>query len=113
MIYYRLKQFDQDGKTFFSNTVSLRLSGVKLNNYTVYPNPFASDIKLQVETEKQTAMTVRISNVSGQVVINKQVSLQNGQNIVVIPNLGSLKPGMYIVEMISVDWKQTLRVTKQ
>lgn len=113
VIYYRLKQFDLDGKTFFSNTVSLRLSGIKLNNYTVYPNPFAGDIKLQIETEKQTAMTVRISNVSGQVVVNKQVSLQKGQNIVVIPNLESLKPGMYIVEMISVDWKETLRVTKQ
>lgn len=113
VIYYRLKQFDLDGKTFFSNTVSLRIGGIKLNNYTVYPNPFASDIKLQIETEKQTAMTVRISNVSGQVVVNKQVSLQKGQNIVVVPNLGSLKPGMYIVEMISIDWKQTLRVTKQ
>lgn len=113
VLYYRLRQVDMDGKTNFSNTVSLRLNGMKLNNYAVYPNPFVSDIKLQIETEKQTEMNVRISNTSGQVVVIKNVNLQKGDNIVVLSNLTSLKPGMYIVEMISADWKQTLRVTKQ
>jgi hypothetical protein len=113
VLYYRLRQVDMDGKTNFSNTVSLRLSGARLTNYAVYPNPFINNIKLQIETENQTAMTVRISNISGQVVLGKNVNLQKGDNLVVVPDLGSLKPGIYIVELISADWKQTLRVTKQ
>lgn len=113
VLYYRLRQVDMDGKTNFSNTVALRLNGIKLNNYAVYPNPFVSDIKLQIETEKQAGMNIRISNTSGQVVLVKNVNLQKGQNIVAVSNLNSLKPGMYIVEMIAADWKQTLRVTKQ
>lgn len=113
VLYYRLRQFDLDGKSNFSNTVSLRLNGTKLSNYAVYPNPFVSDIKLQIESENQAEMTVRISNTTGQAVLIKNVTLQKGDNIVVISNLTSLKPGMYIVEMISTDWKQTLRVTKQ
>ena len=113
MLYYRLRQVDADGKATISSVVSLRLNGTKLNNYAVYPNPFVSDIKLQIETDKQQEITVRISNVSGQLVMSKKVILQLGDNIVVLQNLESLKTGIYMVELVGSDWKHTQRISKQ
>lgn len=113
VLYYRLRQVDADGKATISSVVSLRLNGTKLNNYAVYPNPFVSDIKLQIETDKQQEITVRISNASGQLVMSKKVILQLGDNIVVLQNLESLKTGIYMVELVGADWKHTQRISKQ
>lgn len=113
-IYYRLKTLDMDAKSSYSKIVVLRLNGGTVKNFTVYPNPFTNNLKLEINSDKETAVTIRISNALGQPVINRNVILQKGANVVVLSSeLQSLKPGMHLLEIISEDGKMTQKIIKR
>lgn len=113
VIYYRIKTIDIDGKVSFSKIVSLRLNGA-VKNFTVYPNPFSSDLKIELEAAKDAPVTLRISNAIGQAVVNRNTLLQKGNNVIVLSaELSALKAGMYVIEIISEDGRQTQKIIKR
>lgn len=99
VIYYRLRIVDIDGNSTFSQIVAVRLDGVAMDAVTLYPNPFTSNIKLQLRSVKEEDVTVRIISTGGQVAAKRSVVLQPGDNIVVIKDLESLARGIYILEL--------------
>lgn len=114
IIYYRLKTVDIDAKFSYSKIVALRLSNGPIKNMTVFPNPFTSDLKLQINSLAETTGTVRISNAVGQVVYNRNITLQKGDNIVVLTSgLETLKPGMHLMEVITTEGKVTQKIIKR
>ena len=114
IIYYRLKTVDIDDKFSYSKIVALRLSNGPIKNMTVFPNPFTSDLKLQINSLSETTGTVRISNAVGQVVYNRNITLQKGDNIVVLTSgLETLKPGMHLMEVITTEGKVTQKIIKR
>jgi hypothetical protein len=114
IIYYRLKTVDIDAKSSLSKIVALRLNGASVTGFNVYPNPFTSDLKMQIVSEKETVVTLRISNALGQPVVNRNVTLQTGENIVVLATeLAALNRGMYVLEVISEEGKQALKIIKR
>ncbi len=113
-IYYQLKTLDLDGKPSYSKIVVLRLNGSIVKNFTVYPNPFTDNLKLEISSDKETEITIRISNALGQPVISRSVILQKGSNVVVLSSeLQNLKPGMHLMEIISEDGKMTQKIIKR
>jgi hypothetical protein len=113
VVYYRIRQVDLDRKQNLSTTVSLRLDGIRIKNYTAYPNPFTSILKLQLESAAPEAVNIRLTNVAGQVLKTLVVSLQKGNNAVILSGLESVKPGLYILELISSEGIQTQKIFKQ
>lgn len=99
VIYYRLRIVDIDGENTFSQIVAVRLDGVAMDAVNLYPNPFTSNIKLQLRSMKEEDVTVRLITSSGQIAIKRAVTLQPGDNLVVIKDLETLAPGMYVLEM--------------
>lgn len=113
VIYYRIKTVDMDGKVSYSKIVSLRLNGA-VKAFNVYPNPFVSDLKVVLEAASDAAVTVRISNAAGQTVFSRATFVQKGNNVIVIASeLSALQKGMYFVEVISEDGKQTQKIIKR
>lgn len=114
IVYYRLKTVDQDTRFSYSKIVALRLSNGPIKNLTVFPNPFTTDLKLQISSLSETTGTVRISNAVGQVVYNRNIILQKGENIVVLTSgLETLKPGMHLMEVITAEGKVTQKIIKR
>ncbi|HEV7781493.1 MAG TPA: T9SS type A sorting domain-containing protein [Chitinophagaceae bacterium] len=114
IIYYRLKTVEVDAREALSKIVALRLNGGIAETFSVYPNPFTSDLKVQINSEKEATVTVRISNALGQPVVSRKVVLQSGENIVVLTSeLATLNKGMYVLEIISEDGKQTEKIIKR
>lgn len=114
IIYYRIKTIDFDGSATYSKIVSLRLNGVIVKNFNVFPNPFTSDIKIELNTEKDAAVTIRINNAAGQTVFSRSNQVQKGNNIIVLSSeLSALQKGMYVVEVISENEKQTQKIIKR
>lgn len=114
ILYYRLRIVDVDGKSTFSQVVALRLDGsLIVSNMTVYPNPFTSSIKLQVRSSKEENTVVRFISVTGQEVLKRNVALMPGDNIVIIKDLGTIAPGMYIMELRTGSDVMTQRIIKQ
>jgi hypothetical protein len=96
-----------------SEIIALRLDGSAISgSLTVYPNPFVSNIKLNINSSRQTQGSVVVNNIAGQPVYIQSVSVLNGQNTIVLNNLSGLKPGIYIVNFITEDGKIAEKIIK-
>ena len=114
VLYYRLRIVDLDGKSTFSQVLALRIDGsVVVNNMTVYPNPFTSHIKLQLYSAKEENSTVRFFSMTGQEVLKRNITLLPGDNIVIVKDLETIAPGMYVMEFRTASGAVTQRIIKQ
>ncbi|HUM64374.1 MAG TPA: T9SS type A sorting domain-containing protein [Chitinophagaceae bacterium] len=113
IFYYRLKDVDVDGKASYSKIVALRLEADRnMNSFVVYPNPFSTNLKLQVKADGESSLTVNIYNALGQREISRKLTLQSGTNVVVLQDLDNLKPGLHVLELVTEDGKMTQKIMK-
>jgi hypothetical protein len=87
--FYRLQQFDADGRSAFSEIRRVNNSTFKLQ---LLPNPATSVITISRLGSAKASL--RITNTNGQLVFNTSLT-QNSQSI----NIESLAPGMYIASI--------------
>lgn len=113
-IYYRLKTVDIDGKASYSKIVSLKLDGGSIKRFTAYPNPFTTSLKLELNADQNEVVKLRISNAAGQIVLNRNITVQKGDNVIVLTSeIASLKPGIHIVEITTGSGKLTEKIIKR
>nr|WP_294902486.1 T9SS type A sorting domain-containing protein [uncultured Lacibacter sp.] len=112
VIYYRIKQVDTDGNSSYSKIVALRLGNARISNFTAYPNPFVSNVKLQIDVQQKEEVMIRINSLAGQTLATKRMTLQAGNNIVVLDNLEKLQPGTYILEVITKEGRNIQKLIK-
>lgn len=113
VVYYRLKIVDIDGKYGFSKIVAIKLSGsLDVNSFSVYPNPFISDIKVSVTSASDEMATFRVLSFDGKEVLTRKVSLQTGDNIVVLTNFGTIAKGNYLLEVSTSTDKFIKKIIK-
>jgi hypothetical protein len=88
--FYRLKQVDFDGAETWSDVVAVQrpINEVEVD---IYPNPFSSNIKLDVITRK--AYYAKLVNLQGTVV--QQIRFRTSTEW----NTNGLSPGMYFLEI--------------
>lgn len=114
IVYYRLRVVDIDGKSTYTQIIPLRLDGsLIVKGVKAYPNPFTNNIKLQVQTTKEETSTVRLISMNGQEAVKRVITLQPGDNIVIIKDLETVTPGIYILEMRKGDEVFTQKILKQ
>ncbi|MEJ7589676.1 MAG: T9SS type A sorting domain-containing protein [Ferruginibacter sp.] len=112
IVYYRLKQFDIDGKSSLSKVVSVRLNKT-IGNFTVSPNPFRNHLNVNIEWDKDETTVVKVFNVSGAEVLSKSVKMIKGFNYIDITELEKVAPGSYIIQFNSTSGKLIKQVVKQ
>uniref|UniRef100_UPI0035AF3B0C T9SS type A sorting domain-containing protein n=1 Tax=Flavobacterium sp. TaxID=239 RepID=UPI0035AF3B0C len=89
----------------FTVDTSLATSSFDLSNFVAYPNPVKDVLNLSYSS---TITNVKVTNLLGQQVINKNV---NDTNVQV--NMADLAVGAYIVTISSGDMIHTIKVVKQ
>lgn len=94
-VYYRLKQIDIDGKFTFSSIVKLSI-GVT-TSMVVYPNPFINNFTASFSANKTSTATVRLISSTGQLLFSKLISVNKGNNSILVNDLPSLLPGVYFL----------------
>ena len=90
-----LKQVDANGKFAFSPIVKLALE--KNTSLAVYPNPFSSDFTASFSASKTGMATLRLQNTTGQLIFSKTITVNKGNNSILVNNLSTMKPGIYYV----------------
>lgn len=95
--YYRLEQFDFDGKSSLSE---IRLVHVEdLNTILVYPNPVSESLYVNYAFAKQDAH-VYLKDYFGRTIC--EIAIAVGSEFTVIP-VGELPQGVYVLEVWSAD----------
>ncbi len=100
LAYYRLKQVDNDHKVTYSNVIAVKLRSEEVAmSMQVGPNPFVDKLNIGFDAAQNGAAELRISNITGKLVSTKKYNVNNGYNNFQLTGLGSLAPGMYMVQL--------------
>lgn len=101
--YYRLKQIDFDGTTFYSEIKAVEgmASGIYID-WAVYPNPVQD--KLSVEFKQlpsdMDAGTIKLLTTDGKLLYALETSLKSNQ-VIELGYLEQLKAGVYILSVVT------------
>ena len=100
IVYYRLKQFDNDGKFAYSTILIIRMKvGSKLD-IQVSPNPFSEKLIVRFTGTENTTANIRIVNLTGQLLIIKKAIVSKGYNNIQIEGLQNLSAGTYLATIV-------------
>lgn len=105
--YYRLKITDAEGKYFYSDITSAKISCTVAGQLSVYPNPVSESSKLIFYSPRVATASLMVYDMSGKIITNKQVIINEGYNDIPA-NLSSLNKGAYFIRIIGTDWKSDM-----
>lgn len=112
VVYYRLHQFDYNGVSDYSKVraVSFGTDYLDGQSIAIYPNPFTSDVYIDLRTISKGEVTIQVSNISGQQLIERSIS--EPQQVEKV-DLSSLTKGMYFVNVTSDIGTTIVKVIKR
>ena len=112
IVYYRLKQVDQDGKKNYSKVISLGVNN-ETKSLFVSPNPFRNYFNINMDWSNTETAVLNIVDVTGKKLLTKNISLAKGYNHIKVDDVQLLLPGNYILQIISASKKIAERIFKQ
>ena len=111
-VYYRLKAIDKDGKYSYSNIVMILLEN-KLTSLQVAPNPFKGMLTLNIGTSLAGKSTLSIASINGKVLVQKNLSLTEGNNHLKVEETRQLGKGMYLLTIIVGNERKSIIIVKE
>ncbi|MBX9850807.1 MAG: glycoside hydrolase family 9 protein [Cytophagaceae bacterium] len=106
-VYYRIVQYDYDGSLAYSKVIALER--VKPAYMHVVPNPFSESANIIVYTLTKTKMELKISDMSGKVLISSD-SYSTNESISVGQDLPR---GVYVIQAVFDNQVYTAKMVKQ
>lgn len=98
LVYYRLKQYDFDGKYQYSDIVSVMVFHTAINSVKVYPNPANSFVNIELTTDSEQ-INVMILDMNGNLVKMLDGEHGGGTFNSRIDLDGQLPAGQYLVKI--------------
>lgn len=112
IIYYRLKIVDQSGKFVYSQIVPVKLNQPE-TSVSVYPNPVDNYTILNLYSDKTGAGELRVMDNSGRQIRTKNITVNTGNNNIMIDQLENLPRGMYVVQAMLNNNLYTVKLLKK
>ncbi|MCH8330222.1 MAG: T9SS type A sorting domain-containing protein, partial [Bacteroidetes bacterium] len=111
--YYRLVQIDNNGNSFASNTIFIKViaSGFELIN--IRPVPTLDVVYVEFSSEKEGNVQIEVINLLGEVVMRQTVASLSGRNKVTL-KIQHLESGVYYLNMTNQSKDQLIhKIIKQ
>ncbi len=100
-LFYRLKLVDQQGNFSYSQVVLVKVNKQASFVTSIRPMFAEGKIAVGINAPQQSAVTLRLSDVSGQLIKTMQVNVSNGNSIQYMDGLYTLTPGVYVLQIIN------------
>lgn len=115
MRYYRLAQVNLDGTTTYSNIKAVDMA-TKTLAAAAYPNPFAEGQEVAVRLPQggeSRQVNLVLTNTMGQVVLEQQTQVQDGQVELALYTAKANAKGLYLLNVIDNGTKYTFKLVKK
>ena len=99
VVYYRLKQVDNNGKYTYTNTLVVKMQVAGGVTIQTTPNPFTENLDVRFTAAGNGVAQISIINSNGQQVLTKQSDISKGYNTIQLNGLSRLAAGMYIARV--------------
>lgn len=103
--YYRLREVNKDGTFVNSKIVSVNLALQAVTS--LYPNPAKDFIKINIVSSFAKTISISLYDISGKLLLVKQMQLMNGSNAVTI-NVSQYSKGVYTVRSKEISFEQKI-----
>jgi hypothetical protein len=98
LVYYRLRQVDQDATAYYSPVVSLRADPLAWS-VTAYPNPFATDLQAELLSNEAGPITVLLLDGLGRVVLRRELPGTLGRQLLDLDEARAFPSGSYTLHV--------------
>ncbi|HEY6505198.1 MAG TPA: T9SS type A sorting domain-containing protein [Chitinophagaceae bacterium] len=95
--YYRIKCIDIDTKASISRVVTVKVDK-NVTQVQVLPNPVVNELKLVINATGNGNAVVRVMNMEGKLVLQRQVNVNRGENVITT-DATHLPNGVYILQV--------------
>ncbi|XZF12874.1 GEVED domain-containing protein [Chitinophagaceae bacterium MMS25-I14] len=109
--FYRLAMKEKNGKVSYSNAILIYCKQEN-GQMSIYPNPNHGQFHLKFLSDKNEAVTVSVTDMSGRLISSEQRSSVRGANDIVI-NSQNLIPGSYMLHVQNATANQYLPLLVQ
>ena len=106
--YYRIRVVGLRGNDVTHSKI-VRVSMQNLQQITVQPNPFQSDIMVRMQLRAAEQVRFRLVDISGKEIIRESKQLARGDHSITIPAGSKLTPGVYVLEVLTASDNNTYR----
>ena len=79
---------------------------------SVYPNPFSNELNLKVSSLMEMSAELNVVDLSGRTILNMNIYLKNGDNIINLDQLSALDKGIYILKLNSGEESIAIKLMK-
>jgi hypothetical protein len=90
---------DNDGRFTYSKIIPVIL-GQPENIFSVYPNPVDNYTIVNLFSDNSGSAMLRLIDNSGRQIITKSFGVTNGNNSILVDQLGNLPKGIYIIQVM-------------
>jgi len=97
VVYYRVRQTEASGSNQYSKIVSIQMDGAA-GALTVFPNPARSSATVTFVAASNGDVSLRLFDLKGSRIWQKQVTVSAGANSILIDQLGSIPNGIYLLQ---------------
>ncbi|MCW3082569.1 Ig-like domain-containing protein [Segetibacter sp.] len=97
VVYYRVQQTTKSGQKSYSKIISFKKSQKEAITIKVYPNPVVSGFTINISSIENQHADISILDGSGKLVIERNVELQKGANLIRISETSKMPSGLYMV----------------
>lgn len=99
-VYYKLRQVDFDGESVITDQIVVSTLQHDNNLITVYPNPFKTELTIELISNTSGQAKVELIDLSGRIVSVYDWNVSEGDNTLQLNELGDLINGVYYVKVI-------------
>ena len=99
LAYYRLVQKAANGKITYSELLAVDRSAKKVSYFVAYPNPVKNMVTVKLVSTQMAKTSVLIVDMSGRIVKNIPVQLNNGDQYLPVDMTG-LQSGTYLIKTV-------------
>jgi hypothetical protein len=98
IVYYRIKSIELGGIEKFTQTRIVKFNNKPGSIYSA-PNPFTNNFIINYRAAGRETITIRMFNVSGQQMLVKNVTVDEGDNNINITEAAQLAKGIYVIQV--------------
>ena len=113
-VFYRLKMVDVDGKSKYSTVLMLKLNTTAAaSTIKAWPNPYSTQLNTSVQSNTNEVIKIKLINMEGKTVAENAVRVQKGNNTLLVPAAAGITKGAYILQIVTGDKTENVRIIKQ
>lgn len=115
LLYYRIKQVDDNGQFSYSKTVAVKVErNSSTASITAYPNPFSKTLRVQLTTAGplDDISGIEVFSLQGSLVFSRQIH-NRGSQTVILNEWEGIPSGIYLLKITIKGSEHTIRVLKE